>query len=244
MIMYQCLKIYQLQHFCLFYSIQVRALFENLGEASEIGRSILEGLTDGNYLKPVMWAEHKEKHDCYAVSLGVRPFLRPLYLYIKMNELRNVKNWGDDVKLEDVEAFRSMYRTNMRESNKSKYKKRKLKVIPPCVSCKIFFGGFNEKLNGSFNPFANCAEYDVIPRDLQGYIEKINDWEDFKSACQEHFEAFNELTRMLNTPGNPSQNEIMETYFANTRNAKVLKYQWNHSTLAYELVAEDWSPVD
>ena len=254
--MYQRLKTYQLQHFCLFYSIQVRDLFrihkiKNHKNAAEIGRIVLEGLPDGNHLKPVVWAEHKERQDCYGVSLGVRPFLRPLYLYIKMNQLRNVENCCyDSVKPEDVNAFQSVKRRRIRcvpSADKSPYKENenKPKVKPPCVSCKIFFKGLKERKKNSLPPFANCAEYDVIrtPKldDVLSSIEgtKSEHWIHFKSACKEHFKAFNELTQKLDEPGNSSQNELLETYYKNTRNAKILKYQWvnypKHGS--YELVA-------
>ena len=167
-----------------------------------------------------------------------------------MNKLRNLENCYDGVKLKDVNAFQSIERKNMKESKKSKYKKskdeNKLKVKPPCVSCKIFFDGFHEESNGSSNPFANCAEYDVIRTPnldyVLGYNERRKHWIDFKSACKEHFRAFNELTQKLDEPGNPSQNEIMETYCTNTRNAKILKYKWNSFRHGYELVGEDWPP--
>ncbi|CAB4033334.1 Hypothetical predicted protein, partial [Paramuricea clavata] len=230
----------------------VRDLFrihkiKNHKNAAEIGRTVLEGLPDGNRLKPVVWAEHKERQDCYGVSLGVRPFLRPLYLYIKMNQLRNVENSDDGVKLKHVNAFQSVKRRRIRfvPSDKSPYKgnENKPKVKPPCVSCKIFFKGFKKKKSNSLPPFANCAEYDVIRTPNLDYVLRYNEgtkhWINFKSACEKHFKAFNELTQKLDEPGNSSQNEILETYYKNTLNAKILKYQWVNFYGRYKLVVKD-----
>jgi hypothetical protein len=95
-----------------FYRFQVRDLFDgNHKEASIFGRKFLESLPDVNYLKPPVWAEvveDKKKPECFGVSLGVRTFVRPLFLYIKLTQLR--RNGNNHVKLEDVNAFQSMYR--------------------------------------------------------------------------------------------------------------------------------------
>ena len=165
-----------------------------------------------------------------------------------MNQLRNVDNYYDGVKLQHVNAFKSVNRRSMRPSNQSKYKESEGETIvkPPCVSCRIFFDGLNKKRKKGFNPFANCAEYDVIRTPnldyMLGYIETTDDWKVFKSACEEHFNAFNELTQELEKPGSPSKNEIMKTYFANTCNAKVLIHEWDRLRQGYKLVGMNWMP--
>jgi hypothetical protein len=152
------------------------------------------------------------------------------------------------VKLQHVRAFESVDRKKLKVSRKSKYKKSedesKLRVKPPCFSCKIFFKRVSiEKKNAIFPPFGNCAEYDVIQTpglDLLLHQER-NDWRNFKSACDEHFKAFNELTKKLENSQNLSTEEILEEYYTNTCNGKVLKYQWDDvSGEGYKLVAMRW----
>jgi hypothetical protein len=202
-------------------------------EASTIGRKWLECLYDTNYLKPKTWAEvveDKKRQECFGVSVGVRTFVRPLFLYIKLSQLR--KNGNNHVKLEDVNAFQSRNGKKNHDS-KSEYMKKSKK----CGSCEIFFAGRKDKNKKNINMFGNCAEYDVIQTEnldrVLRRIETTDHWKDFKSACEEHFKEFNKLRR-----DNPSQDEL-ESYYAKIREAKpkMLQYQWKSES--YELVAVD-----
>ena len=193
-------------------------MLDNSEKAPEIGRQHLECLPDRNYLKPMIWAEHKNKPECFGVSLGVRSFVRPLYLGIKLSQLRNDENV---VKLEDVNAFQSMDR-NM----SSKYKKNNIK--PPCHSCQIFF----EK-ERNFSLFGNCAEYDAIGTASSNgklrEIKKRQDWVEFELACKKHLTEFSKLTSDL------------KTYYKKTRTTTILKYKWIPSNRNYELKSKKWT---
>ena len=225
--------------------MQVREFFEFDKDASEVSQKVLEGLPDTNYLKPVVWARHEGKPQFYGVSLGVRRFLRPLYLYIKINDLRN-ERLDNGVKLEDVDAFQSTMRKFMKPNDKSEYIRKK----PPCTSCQIFFDGLIERKDENFPPFVNCAEYDVIRTPnldyMLGYYEETDSWKQFKSACEEHFKGFNKLVQKLEPGDHPRsrtemETEELETYCGDsTSNPKVLQYQWDSSETGYKLVATDW----
>ena len=202
-------------------------------EASTIGRKWLECLYDTNYLKPKTWAEvveDKKRQECFGVSVGVRTFVRPLFLYIKLSQLR--KNGNNHVKLEDVNAFQSRNGKKNHDS-KSEYMKKSKKR----GSCEIFFAGRKDKNKKNINMFGNCAEYDVIQTEnldrVLRRIETTDHWKDFKSACEEHFKEFNKLRC-----DNPSQDEL-ESYYEKIREAKpkMLQYQWKSER--YELVAVD-----
>ena len=231
-------------------------LLDNSKEASKIGRKVLETLPDGNLLKPTVWAEvkeHKNKPECFGVSLAVRSFVRPLYLGIKLKQLGNVENGNNDVKLEDVNAFQSMNRNDKEHYHPkatSKYKKSKdetkLKdeIKPPCNSCKIFFGDGIEGNEKNFNYFGNCAEFDVIrTANSDGKLgeikEKDPNWKEFEIARNNHLTAFNDLTKNLapNGAGNlsPNHTPVMETYYAKTRTAKFFKYEWDSEKKDYQL---------
>jgi hypothetical protein len=234
-----------------------------------------------------MWAEHKSRPECFGVSLGVRSFVRPLYLYIKLSQLRK-KNGNNNVKPEDVNAFRSIIGNRESSENKifhkSKYKKSedglmlKSEVTEPCLSCQIVFGGFK-----GFNYLGNCAEYDVIRTDeLDALLNREQQhWNDFKDACQKHFEAFKKLARKVEAGENPPQClempvgeaspssfpssphpaspssppplpsassssspppsspfEEIKTYYNETLDVKVLKYEWNNTEKAFKLTAK------
>jgi hypothetical protein len=230
-------------------------LLGNSKEASKIGRKVLETLPDGNLLKPVIWAEvteHKNKPECFGVSLAVRSFVRPLYLGIKLSQLRNVENGNNDVKLEDVNAFQSMDRNDKEHYHpkaKSKYKKSedetrlKDEIKPACNSCQIFFGdGIENQNETKFNFLGNCAEYDVIVNSdgkLGEIKEKDPNWKEFEIARNNHLTAFNDLTKNLAPDGagnlSPNHTPAMKTYYARTRTTMVFKYEWNSSKGDYEL---------
>ena len=113
------------------------------------------------------------------------------------------------------------------------------KVVLPCLSCQAFFNRTN-----TFSQFGNCAEYDVIrtskSSEVLRNIKGKKDWKVFESACQEHFDAFKELKRKLEANGDSS--EHLKTYYARTRNAKVLEFEWNSEKQDLELVVKNWIP--
>jgi hypothetical protein len=97
-------------------------------------------------------------------------------------------------------------------------------------------------------PLGNCAEYDVI--------ENVNDvnhinllqtpqWDEFRSACQQNFDAFKTMLEMLETRSCSSKYILKEYYdLICTRGPKkpnVLKYEWNpKSEGGFELKNKDW----
>ena len=94
----------------MFCSIQVRDLYGNRAGAGEVSRGFLRNLPPKNRLRLVVWAECKTDPDhpevYYGVSLGVRHFVRPLYLHTKLCKLPIVENRPQDVNcLKDVKAF-------------------------------------------------------------------------------------------------------------------------------------------
>ena len=165
-----------------------------------------------------MWAQHKKKPKSYGVSLGVRPFVRPLYLYTKLSQLNKVEDGHPSFK--DVKAF--------------KIKRVDDSLRPPCVGCQCFFGLF------SFPPFGNCAGYDVIGN-VKPDLLQTEQWEEFKSACQQHVDAFNTMLGMLREARYPYK-EILKIYFKNTMKPKVLKYQWDPEEKDFKLTLENWLP--
>ena len=220
----------------------------------------LSDLVDGNYLKPVMWAEDDPiKH--FAVSVGMYYYLRPLYLYTK---LCNLRNCNDDVALENVKAFQSMDRNSKQYDalGQSKYKKSEDEtelegeVKPSCTSCTIFFeDGESRKQTEvpetNFNYFGNCAEFDIVQtahlkqklRDIRG--EKP--WEHFKSGCEKHIRAFKKLKMEVLKKVTKSKRlqrlkrKHMLYYYNQTHNTnrKALKYKWSDRVAAYGLVTKD-----
>ena len=198
----------------------MKNLFCDHKKPSVIGRRWLRQLESKNGLKPEVWAQHRSKKESsgYGVSLGVRSFVRPLYLYTKLCQLRNSEN-SPLVSLKDVIAF------TIEDDN----------VKQPCITCQCTFGFTRFPIIG------NCAEYDVIgtvhPHLLQTehWKEQWKEkWKVFESACQQHLAAFNNFNAM--------KLDINE-YFENTRHPKkpkVLKYQWNAAvTGGFEIIAVD-----
>ena len=189
--------------------------------AAAIGKSILECLPDMNKLKPKMWAQHKERKECFGVSLGVRSYVRSLFLYTKLSQLRKIEREYRGVRLQDVDAFRHM--DIMIPDERSEY------AVPaqPCLSCRIFFHP-DKRTNpertrfqgGSCPPFGNCAEYDVIRTENLDYCLAFPDvkalWDDVESACNMQFKAFKDLARKLDGPGRPPRrpprNAMLQTY--------------------------------
>ena len=208
-------------HELMFCLIQVRDLFDDREKASKVSRHFLRtGLADGNKLRPVVWAKHKKNPVCYGVSLGVRHFVRPLYLYTKLRQLRPSVIATRPV-LEKVIAF------PIKENDNKKQ---------PCITCQRFFGFISSPIIG------NCAEYDVIGN-VHPNLLQTEQWQQFKSACQQHFDAFK--TMMQDIHNNVSPEDILRRYFENTRRPnrpKVLKYQWNSEAIGgFELTAvERW----
>ena len=178
-----------------------------------------------------MWARHKEKPQIFGVSLGVRTFVRPLFIYIKLAQLRTGKNGVMTCcKLSETQAFEKIRRGSL-----SKYEKEK----EPCSSCRAFFGVLRcLKKNSSFLPFGNCAEYDVIQTgNLDCLLNlMVTQWNIFQNACQEHFKAFKSFLQSCEgeTMNTDEYLEIKE------KNSKILQYGQNGKN--FELKAVDWPP--
>ena len=114
----------------------------------------------------------------------------------------------------------------------------------PCKSCQIFFQGSDYgRRDHSLPPFGNCAEYDIIrTSNLDGLlrlIDRNNHWTNFKSACHQHINAFNNLLSNnphLENPQSLSQNrDIMKRYYATIADAnpKVLIYISNNDLVRF-----------
>ena len=108
-------------------------------------------------------------------------------------------------------------------------------IKPPCVTCQRCFG-FT-----SFPIIGNCAEYDVIGK-IDSHLLETQQWQEFKSACQQHLDAFNAMKEDIKREISPE--EIIIRYFENTRHPrkpKVLKYQWSPETIGgFKVIAMDW----
>lgn len=243
------LKTYMLTHSNtsnLFLFKQVRDVLGNTETAAKIGKDILESLPDKNKLKPTTWAQHKERKECFGVSLGVRPYVRSLFLYIKLSQLRRIEDNYTGGRLQDVNAFKHLMR--METDEDSNYEE----PADACPSCKIFFDKdssypqYTRSQDGP--PFGNCAEYDVIRTENLDYCLASPDvkilWDDVKSACIKQFKAFKELARKLDGPRRPwpPRNTMLQTYHTTTRAAKtkVLRYEWNLLQRDYRLIAVVW----
>ena len=233
-------------------------------DACEATLELLEDLTDGNYLKPEMWVEHKKcpENHC-GFSLGVRSFVRPLYVHSRLREIR--KHGDNGVKLGDLNVYHCVDRKSFKRNptlakTKSKYKRRgngrPRRKTKPCKSCEIFFDYPSTLSSRPFDRveenqrrlgvFGNCAEYDVIKtRKLNYLLRSIGDtsWRDFESACEKHLKAFNDLTTKTSEKHDPYV--VLKEYFERVREpkiAKVLKYEWNSQSNSYRLQAMDWEP--
>ncbi|XP_028416496.1 uncharacterized protein LOC114540574 isoform X2 [Dendronephthya gigantea] len=236
-------------------------LFDGHEDACEATLELLEDLTDGNYLKPVIWMENKEFPGNCGFSLGVRPFLRPLYVHTRLREVR--KHRKNDLKLAEVNGYQCVDRKDFKRNpnlakKKSKYRKsgngKPRRKMRPCKSCEIFFDSpptlsrRSVALERNLGVFGNCAEYDVIKTrkldELLGSTANTS-WKDFESACNEHLRAFNDLTRK--TGENQDPYPVLKEYFESTRkpkNAKVLRYELNSESQNYKLQAKDWRPEE
>ena len=189
-------------------------------------RFLEEQLPDANKFKPRVWATHKIT-GLFGVSLAVGSLVRPLFLFIKLVQLRKLCN--ADCQLKDTEAFR------LTEKNtKSKY----VTEIKPCASCALFFDGSYEESRKFPVPFGNCAEYDVnqtgkLDLLLSRRFER-HAWDTFKEKCQNYLEAF----RVCLGGENVDLTKYLER---KATNSKVLRYKWLISRrLEGELEAQDW----
>ena len=212
----------------------------------------LESLPDVNFLKPVVWAEHNKMPNCCGVSVGVRTFVRPLFLYLKIMQLRKLECGHHSINLKDVVAFQSALKkeyllnpADPPQNKRSEYSQEK----EPCQSCQVFFGHckFLSRKKPSFPPFGNCAEYDVIrTNNLESLLlylaHNTEEWALFETACQHHFKAFKEFAASLQE--NKDQSERIKAYYKETSDAKILKYQKDGLALEpqFTLVAKNWRP--
>ena len=222
--------------------MQVRDLFKECerNDPSKLARMHLSILSDGNFLKPTVWAEDANNpKENFGTSLGVRPYLKPLYLYIKLCDLRK----GSNVALRDLKTFRCVDRY-CRQYN-AQHRTGFEAEITPCASCQIFFSNFEGEKAINFNNFGNCAEFDIIG--TQDSREKLRDikekdlWSNFKSACEKHYDAFNKLRERMRFQRLKTE-DIMLEYYEKTQNTnlKNLGYKWIPSTHDYELVTRDY----
>ena len=194
----------------------------NLTTAASVGKSYLEELPDVNRLKPTMWAEHAQNPQICGVSIGVRKFVRPLFIFIKLVQLRaSSRNTQTSFALSETEAFKALRTAGLL----SEYDQKK----EPCESCTVTFDVLQPSLDGppSFKfPFGNCAEYDIIRSgNLNSILGGISeDWNTFRNAC----EAVNER----------DQQEYIDIQIGNS---KILKYHavGKHG-VHYELKVVDW----
>ena len=209
---------------------------EKRKKPSEVGLEILELLPDGNYLKPVVWAHHKNDSECFGVSLGVRPFVRPVFLYMKLTCLSAaVENADNDAQLKDVVALRCVDRhaENYDAGASSEYQK----PVKACATCQFFFEEQLEEEQSNFPFIGNCAEYDVIrtkSRNKITEIQRSSDWQTSKETCKEYFEKRNGLLSQLqntNESGiSDQQKNLLETYFHDI-NAKKKKALLNKNCM-------------
>ena len=210
-------------HLRFWCSIQVRDIgsIDHNKHVSVIGRKWLECLPDNNTLKPHMWAQDKTRRTRYGVSLGVATFARPLYLFTKLSQLNPSRN-DENSNLRNVKAIqiRSTRNPFLRD---------------PCVNCQRSFGF----LTGA--PLGNCAKYDVFGVVRLDLFEN-GKWMRFKSACEQHFLAFNTMFNKVES--NSSFEETIRRYFYSTRHPlrpTVLKYEWNSERSVFDLVfTPDW----
>ena len=197
-------------------------MYSDFADPFVIARKFLERLNPANRLKPAVWAEHKDTSS-YGVSVGVDCFVRPLYLYKKLCTLRDVE---DSKNLQDVQAFGIKY--TEAENNKNARKS-------PCLTCQCFFGFTSQPMIG------NCAEYDVIGN-VNPHLLETQQWQEFKSACQQHLDAFNAMKTKISEENMEHEN-IIKTYFENThhpKKPKVLDYKWNSKTNGFKLIVAAW----
>ena len=221
---------------------------------SNTARTYLEKLIDGNYLKPAVWAGSLQHN--FAVSVGVRKYLRPLYLYKKLCDLPNMSNviptTLDNVNaLECVNRNSKEFKANHNECHlyQSTYNKHK----DPCTSCNLFFKNQvphvpDPNKPPAFNYLANCAEPDLVQEaDTAKKLSKIKGtehWTTFKEGCEGHIRAFNQLNEDIAKRSNRLQRKFLRDYYNKTRETKLktLKYRWNPSTSGYEIVTKSFKP--
>jgi hypothetical protein len=196
-------------------------------------------LSDRNPLKPTVWAKdkyHPLKH--FAVSLGIYYHLRPLYLYIKLCNLRHP---NDNIALGDVhaQAFDEMKKGTNEEESRGK---------EACASCKIFFENKeSEQLEETnFHFLGNCAEYDIVEGEkTKNKLCEIklpgptSNWKILEEECERHIKAFNKLKNKVKKSEVGINMKDMREYYNKIRNAnqKALKYKWIER--AYKLVPKN-----
>ena len=221
--------------------MQVQDAFPTEKNPPKIAKKYLEKLSTANGLKPAVWAQRTKKAERHsdrgcAVSLGVRCFVRPLFLYTKLRLLEN----GEPNRLNTVEAFAIKHKYEGNNNESLKHIQNTLKL--PCVSCQHRFG---------FTPFpiiGNCAEYDIIGN-VHPDLLQSDKWNELQSACKQHLNAFNAMMQSMRNDMQPEEiMNLLRKYFASTRDPitpKVLKYQWKSAMNGgFKLIAMDWPPTD
>ena len=87
-------------------------------------------------------------------------------------------------------------------------------VIKPCDSCKHSFGKPSK-----FNPFGNCAEYDLAqrpPKFFDDQFKKELPWTAFKTYCETHLQVFNTFNGEINGEQKMNENHLKK-YFTATQ---------------------------
>lgn len=213
-------------------------LYPGSTHVPDMSRLILEKLPNKNKFKPTVWAQRKKDHKYYGVSLGVRSFVRPLYLFSKLRNLLS-DNFENNVELDDVQALTHKIKKGgdgKHDDEKSQYSE----PIYPCISCQIFFNDRNH-----LQYFGNCAEYDVIRnRRINSKLYDLlkhtyeREWLEVKSSCEKQLEAFRDFTQRKNETARSQNNvkEILKTYYKNAYGTKSLRYKWSMN--GYTLIAK------
>ena len=190
-----------------------------------------------------MWVKHGQRLS-YGVSVGVRSFVRPLYLYKKLHTL--IKRENDEViRLSNVAAFeveppqqhQPPQQDQPPQQRQPQQQQDQNIPKPPCITCQYLFDGFTSKPKF---PIGNCAEYDIIGKVPRNLLE-TQPWRRFVSACQQHLHAFNAMNReILNGAG--QSRKILQDYFdnAHAQGQKVLKCEWNPEERAFDIICTIW----
>lgn len=201
--------------------------------AHRLAKKYLESLPNENRLKPAVWAKGKTDHSLFGVSVGVRHHVRPIFLYVKLHLLKLYSS--NNSSLSKTTALGWVERGYFDKS--SKYDNR----IKPCPSCCVFFNKLldNPSKPGSFGPFGNCAEYDVIHTTNLAFTLKNSaiEWTMFKSACECAFDTYKKMSSFC-----AFTSSRVKDYLATMKDtAKVLQFKGSELKAGnYELKAQDW----
>ena len=214
-------------------------MYSDCTDRFKIARDHLAKLDDKNLLKPTVWAEH-ENTSSYGVSIGVGPYVRPLYLYAKLCTL-NVKK-DKPICLKNVKAFKIKKESQQQQQQQEQqqHEQQNSGSLPcslklPCFTCQCYFNGFTHEPP---YPIGNCAEYDVIGK-VDPNLLGSPQGKEFESACQQHLAAFNSMNQKISNGTSYGSSQIIKIYFGETHGPKkptVLQYKWNSETKGFKLI--------